>query len=230
MPEESTDHHLELSSRLSNSSQTGRDWLELELFLLSNNFFSNSSDYQDEKTLLLNDKLIMKMFKQSGWNNASDIRVLLWADEPTAHAITEKLFASAVRSCDLAIVDMMLDAGMDAEATVYSIPGGPLSALQIASTHTTPEVMLALLSHGADVNHMFNGCSALYIASHRKNNLGMQILLDNGATTASSLLTQPDNNKTIGLVNDLTGLFENRMTLTRAILTDDIEKNKHPNI
>lgn len=191
MPEKYEGQHLTLSSALSDSKHKGRDRLILELFLLSNNFVRSAPGEQSEESMLEDGERVMEMFNESGWKNVKHIQMLLSTHEPTASAIAEKIFASAIRLFDMETVKMMLEAGMDANATVDTIHNGPLSSLQFASTMKLDEgleLVQLLLSNGADVNLLHNGNYALDFAI-RKNRKVARVLLDHGAMVTPSCLS-----------------------------------------
>ncbi|OJJ82971.1 uncharacterized protein ASPGLDRAFT_129119 [Aspergillus glaucus CBS 516.65] len=230
MPEKSEGEHLELSSNLSDSKQNGRDRLTLELFLLSNNLVSHAPGGRSEDSMLYDDERVMETFNESGWNNVKHLQMLLSTHEPTAGAIAEKLFASAIRLVDVDTVKMMLEAGMDVNATVDTIRHGPLSSLQFASAISDNEgleLMQLLLSYGANVNLSHNEHSALGLAIDERNDEITRVLLDHGAIVTPSCLSAIATYRTIDNlvrdvinacpnVNERTG-WQDPSALTRAV-------------
>lgn len=93
------------------------------------------------------------MFNESGWNNGKYLQILISSDEPTAAAIAEKLFASALRLLDLGTVKRMLEAKMNPNTAVEAIHFRVLTPLQFALFKVKRmELAQLLLTHGADVN------------------------------------------------------------------------------
>lgn len=234
MPEDSEVKHLTLSSALGDSNQSGRNRLILELFLLSNNLVSHAPGGRSEGSMLSDDRRVMEMFNESGWNNIKHIQMLLSTHEPTAGAIAEKLFASAVRLVAMDTVKNMLEAGMDPNATVDTIHYGPVSSLQFAALSGKKglELMQLLLSYGADVNFSHNGNSALeFVICGSK--MVSQVLLDHGAIVTPSCLSAVATCKIIDDfvmniinacpdVNERTG-WQDPSALTRAVSHSNVE-------
>lgn len=236
MPGESEGQHLALSSDLCDSKQKGRDRLNLELFLLSNNLVSHAPGGRSKESMLSDDERVMEIFNESGWNNVKHLQMLLSTHEPTAGTIAEKLFASAIRLVNMDTVKMMLEAGMDANATIETIPHGPLSSLQFASAISDDgglELMQLLLSYGADVSLSHNGHSALDFAIGGRNKEVTQVLLAQGAIVTPSCLSAVATYRTIDNlirdvvnacpdVNERTG-WQDPSALTRAVSRGNVE-------
>lgn len=132
--------HINLSLALGDPKQSGRNRLIVELFFLSNNLTSRTPDGQSNESMLSDGRRVMEMFNKSWWNDVDHIRMLLSTQEPTAGAVMEKLFASAVRlfhkdpyaksslgerSGIRNDVKNMLEAGMDPNSIVDTVHGGP---------------------------------------------------------------------------------------------------------
>lgn len=192
MPEEFEGQHLALSSGLSESKQMGRDHLSLEPFLLSNNLITRGPNGRSVASMKSGDQRIMKMFNESGWNNGKHLPILISSDEPTAAAIAEKLFASALRSLDLKTVKRMLEAKMNPNTAVETIDDGVLTPLQFAciiSKDKSMELVQLLLTHGADVSFSYNEGSPLNYAIENNNDNVIHLLLAHGAIVAPSCLS-----------------------------------------
>lgn len=192
MPEEFEGQHLALSSDLSESKQMGRDRLNMELFLLSNNLITRGPNGRSVASMKSGDQRIMKMFNESGWNNGKHLPILISSDEPTAAAIAEKLFASALRSLDLKTVKRMLEAKMNPNTAVETIDDGVLTPLQFAcriSKDKSMELVQLLLTHGADVCFSYNEGSPLNYAIKKKNDSVIHLLLAHGAIVTPSCLS-----------------------------------------
>ncbi|RAK92212.1 ankyrin [Aspergillus costaricaensis CBS 115574] len=192
MPEEFNGQHRTLATRLCNTPRTTTESLNLELFLLSNNFVSHGPTGKSKRTMAAHDQNVMKLFHASGWKNKKHIEILLSTREPTAEAIAEKLFASALRLLDLDTVKMMLEAGMDPDSRVDTFDDGPLTCLQLAAHMTNSdygiETVELFVSHGADINLSYNDCPPLYYALQCKNSETTRLLLSHNAIVTPSCL------------------------------------------
>ncbi|PYH66340.1 ankyrin [Aspergillus vadensis CBS 113365] len=192
MPEEFDGQHRSLATRLCNSPRTTTESLNLELFLLSNNFVSHGPTGKSKDTMDAHDRNVMKLLHMSGWKTMKHIGILLTTREPTAEAIAEKLFASALRLLKLNTVRMMLEAGMDPDSRVDTFYDGPLTCLQfaaqMASLEFGIETVELLLSHGADINLSYNDYPPLYYALKCKNTEAIRLFLSHNAFVTPSCL------------------------------------------
>ncbi|KAJ5168859.1 ankyrin [Penicillium canariense] len=137
MPEQNEGQNLHLAERLC-SLRGGSDAVErlqVALFLLSNGFEIGEPDecsrsnisldgYSDdgklgEPRISKEDQTIMAIFYLSGLDTVSNLEYLLSLPGATAHAISHKLFASAVRSQDIRTVRMALEAGMSPDTPIF---------------------------------------------------------------------------------------------------------------
>ncbi|KUL87456.1 hypothetical protein ZTR_04547 [Talaromyces verruculosus] len=192
MPEEFEGQHLALSSDLSESKQMGRDCLSLKLFLLSNNLLTHGPNGRSAASMESGDQRIMKMFNESGWNNGKHLQILISSDEPTAAAIAEKLFASALGLLDLKTVKRMLEAKVNPNTAVETIDNHVLTPLQFAciiSKDQSTELAQLLLIHGADVSFSYNERSPLNYAIENANDNVIHLLLVHGAIVKPSCLS-----------------------------------------
>lgn len=184
MPEEFEGQHLDLSSELLDPKQVGRGLLILGLFLLSNNLIFNEPDIQ------LSDKRVLEIFNESGWNNDKYLPILISSPAPTASAIAEKLFATALRFGDLKTVKKMLKARMNPNTavTVMEIVLTPLEYASMFADDKSVELVLLFLAYGADVNFSYGHRSALNNAIISRHDNLIRLLLTHGAVVTASCL------------------------------------------
>ncbi|KAJ5802326.1 ankyrin [Penicillium pulvis] len=163
MPEMEQGQHDVLSTNLSILKSGLRDHLSVVLYLISNNLTSRDPDDLLVEKLERDDELILKLLKDTGWDDLRHLKVLLSTREPTAESIIEKLLVEVVNK--------------DGEAF--------LPPLQFAA-HEEGSVRLInlLIKYGADVNFSINGNgeTALYFAINERNNPAVRALLLQGAT------------------------------------------------
>ncbi|KAL4893328.1 ankyrin repeat-containing domain protein [Aspergillus ambiguus] len=208
MPEEFSGQHRTLATRLCSTPRTTSESLNLELFLLSNNFISNGPAGKSVESMDSHDLNVMKLFRMSGWKDMKHIKVLLSTREPTAEAIAEKLFASAVRLRDLDTVRMMLGAGMNPDSRVDAVHYhcGPLTCLQIAAMEADDcaiELVELFLSHGADINLSYNGFPPLYYAIESRNYEASRLFLSHNATVTPSCLSVAAGQHNVDLFSEI---------------------------
>ncbi|PLB53301.1 ankyrin, partial [Aspergillus steynii IBT 23096] len=190
MPEEFPGQNRTLATRLCSTLRTTTESLNLELFLLSNNLIAHGPAGKSEQSMNDHDRNVMKLFSMSGWKNRKQIDILLATHQPTAEAIAEKLFASALRLRDLDTVSMMLEAGMDPDSRVDTFHSGPLTCLQIAANMgpLAIKVVELFLSHGADIDLSYNGYPSIYYAVSRGNHEVSRLFLSHNAIVTPSCL------------------------------------------
>ncbi|KAJ6124029.1 hypothetical protein N7471_011346 [Penicillium samsonianum] len=207
MPEEFPGHHDALSTDLSISTNRGKDRMALELFLLSNNFTSHDPEKTTERNMRSNDERVMQTLSDYGWKELRHIQILLSTREPTAEAIAEKVFASALRLHDVDAVKMMLEAHMDLNnPLVESISHGVLTPLQfIAGSYyeRSEELVNLLISHGADVNHSGNEYPPLFYAIYEHENKIIRALMLHGAIVTPYCLSAATRLEDIEVFTDI---------------------------
>ncbi|CAI7566054.1 unnamed protein product [Penicillium glandicola] len=193
MPEEFPGQHDALSIDLNSSKNNGRDRMALELFLLSNNIISQDPNKTTKRNIRSDDERVMQMLSDYGWKDLKHIQTLLSTREPTAEAIAEKVFASALRLHDVDTVKMMLEAHMDPNNTlIETIDHGVLTPLQFVSggRHERGEELVELLiSYGADVNHSCNENPPLLYAINEQHCSIIRALMFHGAIITPSCLS-----------------------------------------
>ncbi|KAJ5794742.1 hypothetical protein N7457_001341 [Penicillium paradoxum] len=209
MPEEFAGQHEILSTGLSSSKHKGTDLLALELFLLSNNFASQDANKISESILRQDAKRVIDMFNYSGWNNLKHIKLMLSTREPTAEAIAERVFASALRLYNMDMIKLMLEANMDPNnALVQSVTNVALTPLQFAARESndhSEDLVKLLISHGADVNHSCNERPPLYYAINAgvHNEIVIRTLLSHGATATPFCLSAATSLTDVVLFEDI---------------------------
>ncbi|KAK4867631.1 hypothetical protein LT330_001141 [Penicillium expansum] len=208
MPEEFPGQHDTLSNGLSSSTNEAKDRMALELFLLSNNIKSQDSEKMTERNMRSNDERVMQMLSDYGWKDLEHIQVLLSTREPTAEAIAERLFASALRLHDVDVVKMMLEAHMDPNnPLIETISDGVLTPLQFTagSKHKrSGELVNLLISHGADVNYSGNSYPPLFYAISKHENRIIHALMFHGAIVTPDCLYIATYLKDIEVFEDIT--------------------------
>ncbi|KAJ5730116.1 ankyrin [Penicillium malachiteum] len=155
MPENEPGQHETLSADLSTSGAESWESMSVTLFLISNHLTSwTPADFSNG--IERDDKLVLQILRDTGWDNLKHLKILISSREPTAQAMTEKVFSSALRQGNFDMVQKMLQSGMN--------PNG-------------------LIDHGADVNFSVNddGKTALFYAIFEMNEPAIQILLAHGA-------------------------------------------------
>lgn len=235
MPEEFEGQHLALSLGLSDSKQMGRDRLSLELYLLSNNLTPHGPFGRFGKIMASADQRVMEMFNESGWNNSNNLPFLISSHEPTAAAIAEKIFASALRLFDLKTVKRMLEANMNPNTAIEILYFEVLTPLQFAcrtSNDKGMELTQLLLTHGADVSLSYNEILPLSYAIQKGHKAMVHLLLAHGAIVTPSCISYAfisNINEDLAReiidscsnVNDRTGLQGDSL-LARAVVLDNV--------
>jgi ankyrin repeat protein len=194
MPEEHDGQHQALQT----------NHLKLELYLLSNGLAFHDT-YISTETIAAQDNRLLKMVRSLRWHSVSHLKALLASKEPTAEAITEKLFASAIRLVDTRIVNAFLKAGMDTNRAFDTAEDmiTPLAWAANVDNDKGLELCELLISFGACVNLAHRGETALLHAI-RKNNTGViGVLRRHGAVIDLECLAAAASVVDIELFDDL---------------------------
>jgi ankyrin repeat protein len=193
MPEAYEGKHRDLATRLAEFKHSDLDTFTIEMFLLSNNLMYRRD--MSSRDVLSHDMRAFEMFRASGWNSVSRLRVLLVNKEPTAEAIAQQLFSSAMRQMNKDLVKTFLDAGMN--------PGSPITHPHFAATsamvsiagaewdmpNTDPLSLLnLLLSYGADIDKACPVVSPIKAAVLQGNVEAIDWFLSNGASITPACL------------------------------------------
>ncbi|OJJ71728.1 hypothetical protein ASPBRDRAFT_177385 [Aspergillus brasiliensis CBS 101740] len=172
MPEMEQGQLDRLATNLSTLKSGFRDHLSVVLYLISNNLSFQDSGMFFEEQKERDARLILGLLKDSGWGDLDHLRTLLSTREPTAEAIAEKVFESALWIRDIEIVEKMLRSGMNPDGLIEAMTEEEedicfLTPLQFAAEHECPRLIDLLIKYGADVEHGFGderGKTALYFA------------------------------------------------------------------
>jgi ankyrin repeat protein len=209
MPEEYEGQHLQTSKSLCNPAHSDmKDLIPLILYLSSNNMSFNMNDYHiidgmdrfhwNVGELIEEDQLIMGVLRLCGLDNMEVMMHLLSLNEVTAQAITERLFAAAVRTESLEVIEAMLQAGIDTEMT---FPGGfdeaayqemYVTALEFVAAHYSPKDFLKIARlfslHNASLGQSGRESSALELAVMRHNEELVRFLVERESRISSELV------------------------------------------
>lgn len=199
MPEEFDGQHDILSMNFSTSRRGIGDRLAVELYLLSNNLTSHEPRGKSIESLERHDSQVLGMLKHSGWDDPNHLQILLTTREPTAESIAEKIFASALRSRNFEILESLLNAGMDPNGLVDTVPEGNLTPLQFALVNEDNKLVEMLISYKADVNLCVSGRPALYYAVKSEDIHFTNTLLTHGAIVTPICLLALAESKTARL-------------------------------
>ncbi|KAJ5373219.1 hypothetical protein N7517_005225 [Penicillium concentricum] len=207
MPEEFPGQHDALSTDLTSYTNKAKECMALELFLLSNNFTSQGPGGRTEENIRSDDERVMQILSDYGWKDLKHIQILLSSHEPTAEAIAEKVFASALRLHDVNTVKMMLEAHMNPNnPLIETISHGILTPLQFSagSHHERSEELIdILISHGANVNDSGNDYPPLHYAINEHNNRIIRALMFHDAIVTPDCLCTATHLMDIEVFTDL---------------------------
>ncbi|KAL4875007.1 ankyrin repeat-containing domain protein [Aspergillus karnatakaensis] len=205
MPEQFNEQHQQLSTSP----------IYLELYILSNNLQLHDSATRSEATIRSRDERVIEIFKGLGRHNMKQFTDLLRREEPTIEAIAEKLFTSAVCLSDVSIVKMLLEAGMDPDRLIEISyrPVTPLAWTARIEGDKSLKIMKALLSHGASINRIHEGKSALFAAIMGNNANGIRLLLDHGCIVSLNCLAVAAMEVNLEVFEELLGSCTNLLGL-----------------
>ncbi|KAL3481545.1 ankyrin repeat-containing domain protein [Aspergillus californicus] len=183
--------NVHIATRFYESKQSTLDTFSLEMFLLSNNLVSHGPQRKPSDSMRAHDRRVL-MLRTSGWNNATQFRTLLSANEPTAGAIAEN------------IIGIALDAGMNPNCPIDTVYHGPLTPLQYLATSDDglksdagrggdnesglAKLIGLFLHHGADVDLSYNGTSPLHDAVKAYNSYLIELFISHGAQVTPACL------------------------------------------
>ncbi|KAI0198022.1 ankyrin repeat-containing domain protein [Astrocystis sublimbata] len=217
IPEEHDGDHDKVISKLSrgNTADVEQEAFKVVLYKLSNKMLINHDIHPR-----LSDAAVLKMIKSVLNNNPEWLKSVLDSRSSTAIAITERLFAAAVRQAEFIMACQLLKTGLICpNGQIFAVPRFPTyrfmrgtsvvelsfspetffcTPLQMAASTGSMALTKALLRAGADVNPADHctDLSALELAcSLKPASLALDLverLLHNGATVNRSLLaTRP---------------------------------------
>jgi ankyrin repeat protein len=154
--------HLETAKALCDGSTTSAwEAIMTQLFLLANNFTENGKLNPEERTrchdMRAHDERVVNMLHQIRNHSSQRIRQLLSAQYPTAEAVKEQVFASAMRLEDPVMLKFILSIGVDVDTAIEPDKGsGHFSPLYLAArikdAKKSLEIVTLLMDAGAKVN------------------------------------------------------------------------------
>ncbi|KAH8690778.1 ankyrin repeat-containing domain protein [Talaromyces proteolyticus] len=228
--------------------------LRVALFLVSNSFRvgdPDESSYKhragqgrqrrsdsvitEEDRISKQDETIMAIFYMSGLNTVQSVKRLLSTPGPTAHAISLKLWTSAVRTHDLKAIRVALRAGISPDTQVI-FEDSPERPLIVAAESENPAVALQmtrlLLSYNAGSDDSEVLQEALYHATKSKNLELVDILLSRGVHVSGTTLKAAIESEIPSLLQtlldadcDVNKRADNLLTAGYSILGIAVERN-----
>jgi ankyrin repeat protein len=158
----------------------------VDMFFWSNNLLCYGAMGKTFDSMESHDTRVMKMLRASGWNSVAQIRFLLQSQEPTAWALVEQVFASALRTLDRDIVKLMLEARVDPDTPIDTMAHGPQTPLQYLSSLGTHDYnargfIELLLSYNAGLDTTYRERMALEDAVELDHEDVVELLLDRDA-------------------------------------------------
>ncbi|PLN83089.1 ankyrin [Aspergillus taichungensis] len=202
MPEEHIGQNMKISDCLCRTRDKAAftGVIHVALFLMSNNFVLQATNVSGDQ-IRTEDEMVLKVFYLAGLHADQRIRSLLSMPGATAHAISLKFWASAVRTHHLEAIQLLLKAGINPDTRVL-FNDDPVQPLEIATRSRDNAVALEmtrlLLSYKVCSNESEALESALYHATEAGNTGLMELLLLKGANVsghtlkAAILLNIPD--------------------------------------
>ncbi|PYH31437.1 ankyrin [Aspergillus neoniger CBS 115656] len=158
------------------------------------------------------DQTIMATFYQSGLDTVNNLKYLLFLPGATAHAISHKLFASAVRSEDVRMVRMALEAGMSPDIPIIH-DGFPVPPLILASNFRDSRAALDMcklfLSYGSGLKDTRILERALCEAIRSRNNELIKLFLARNIPIPGEALSAAIKTGTPGLFSMLLDIDPN---------------------
>ncbi|GAQ40235.1 hypothetical protein AKAW_10302 [Aspergillus niger] len=158
------------------------------------------------------DQTIMATFYQSGLDTVNNLKYLLSLPGATAHAISHKLFASAVRSEDVRMVRMALEAGMSPDIPIVH-DGFPVPPLVLASNFRDSRAALDMcnlfLSYGSGLKDISILERALCEAIRSRNNELIKLFLARNIPIPGEALSAAIKTRTPGLFSMLLDIDPN---------------------
>lgn len=164
------------------------------------------------------------------------INVLLQAEDESLQslgAFQEEMLWEAVRHNQEGVIRMLLDNGVNVNATTYTDGRDHGTALHIAASQGYHQLVQILLNHGADVNQgeSLRSIAPINAAARGGHEEVVQILLDHGASSGEAFISAADGGQVhllqsllqkgglnIHAVNE-DGLTIGMQALERAIIT-----------
>lgn len=199
MPEECHGQHQEFANALCRSTETKgmTEALMIQLFLISNNFTfqEGDNDLPIEELAEIHDKRVLGLFRAFGMSGLEQLRRLGLAQGTILAAITEQLFASALRLGEVDLLRAMLDFGVNIDMPIDGLRLYPMSPLAFAASikdhRLSFKIAQLLLSHKQKprVNEEDGRSNALLVAFERRHRELAEELINNGARASPACLT-----------------------------------------
>jgi ankyrin repeat protein len=211
MPEEYEGQHLSVAEKLCDMPEQLPLLVQITLFLLSNNIRLSAFKNLDNKTsndwISGEDVFVMRILRTAGYDNVQSFKNLISLKQPTAEALAENLFKSAIRSLDIRVVQVMLEAGMSLNIYIpcYDIEGNgedaietPISPFEfVASLHDhdiAVQMTKAMLPHNSNSFSESWATAALLAAVRTKNEDLVRLLVSQGVGISPDVLKRAMSN------------------------------------
>ncbi|KAK4166975.1 ankyrin repeat-containing domain protein [Cladorrhinum sp. PSN259] len=180
IPEAYDGQHLKTAEALCDRSMAwpGEE-IMVQLFLLANNFiFQPRVRSASAQSMSRHDERIAALLHQLGPTGLQYIKPFLSAQNSTAEAIREQLFASILRSEDTALLEFILTTGVSVNTFISpNIGCSPTTALAFAAgivdDRKSLDIVIHLIDAGADVNFGKRRGNSPLDAAMKKGHIGV---------------------------------------------------------
>lgn len=174
-------------------------YIMMQLFLLANNFTFfelNDPDWYHipiQERARIHDERVIKLIQQAGSSNIASIKAVLSEKNPVAEAIREQVFAAALRTANLGLLQAILDTGFNPNITIALSNGRHGSptreAAMIKDERLSLEIIQLLIRNGVVVRKTGSGQLSAVKLGHKEV---VRVLIEAGARSIIAAIMSRD--------------------------------------